>query len=139
MFYLDNGFKCYSGLFCKCVQTHVSNVSFVFRHMLQLWHLDVSKLDRVLHLPPRLLCYLASVSGTRKRRRSPLTWMGLTCLWAGAASETWTDRRETRDGSRTSIRGLTSECPRASHVPFLFPHLLTGRPGLPLHTCQFFL
>jgi hypothetical protein len=48
-FYLDvayvcNGFKC----FCKCFQTHVSSVSFIL-------HLNVLKVDGVLHLPPHLL------------------------------------------------------------------------------------
>jgi hypothetical protein len=38
-------------VFLQVFQTHVSNISFVFRHMLQLLHLDVSKLDRTLHLP----------------------------------------------------------------------------------------
>ena len=40
-------------VFLRVFRTHVSNVSFVFRRMLQLLHLDVSKLQRVLHLPPR--------------------------------------------------------------------------------------
>jgi hypothetical protein len=42
-------------VFLQMFEMQVSNVSFVFRRMLQVLHLDVSKLDRVLHLPPRLL------------------------------------------------------------------------------------
>ena len=47
MFYLDvaygcNSFQVLSGVF--------SSVSTAFRHMLQLLYLDVSKIDRVLHL-----------------------------------------------------------------------------------------
>jgi hypothetical protein len=58
VFYLDvayvyNGFKCFSGVL-QVFQTHVSKISFVFRHMLQLLYLDVSKLDRVSHLSLRL-------------------------------------------------------------------------------------
>jgi len=48
--YVYNGFKCFSGV----LQVFQKHVSFVFRRMLQLLHLDVSKLDRVLHIPPRL-------------------------------------------------------------------------------------
>jgi len=68
-------FKC----FCKCFGCMIQ--IFV---LLQLLHLGVSKLDRVLHLPPRL----SAVS---------------PCLRAGATGETWTGRHETRDG--TSTRG----------------------------------
>jgi hypothetical protein len=55
VFYLDiayvyNGFKCFH-VFLQVFQTHVS---FVFRRMLHLLHLDISKLDWVLQLPPRL-------------------------------------------------------------------------------------
>jgi hypothetical protein len=37
---------------------HVSNISFVFSCMLQLLHLDVSKLNQVLHLSPCLSAVL---------------------------------------------------------------------------------
>jgi hypothetical protein len=40
-------------VFLQVFQMHVSNVSFVFKRALQLLYLDVSKLDRMLHLPPR--------------------------------------------------------------------------------------
>jgi hypothetical protein len=43
---------------CNCFQvfqTHALNVSSVFRRMLQVLYLDVSKVDRVLHFPPRFL------------------------------------------------------------------------------------
>jgi hypothetical protein len=42
-------------VFLQVFQMHVSSVSSVFRRMLQVLHLDVSKVDYVLHLPPRLL------------------------------------------------------------------------------------
>ena len=56
VFYLDvayvyiKGFKCFQ-VFLQVFQTHVS---FVFRRILQLLHLNVSKLDRVLYLSPRI-------------------------------------------------------------------------------------
>jgi hypothetical protein len=58
-FYLDvayvlQSFSSVFQVFLQVFQTYVSNVSFVFRLTLHLLHLDVSKLDRVLHLPPRL-------------------------------------------------------------------------------------
>jgi hypothetical protein len=55
MFYLDvayvyNGFKC----FCKCFR-HMFQMFYLFSDICyRLLHLDISKLDRGLHLPPRL-------------------------------------------------------------------------------------
>jgi hypothetical protein len=54
VFYLDiayvcNGFQVFLYVcFCKCFKRHVSSVSTVFRRMLQLLHLDVSKVDQML-------------------------------------------------------------------------------------------
>jgi len=59
--YVYNGFKCFQ-VFLQVFQTHVSNVSFIFRNMLQLLPLDVLKLDRVLHFPP---CLQLSCLGVR--------------------------------------------------------------------------
>jgi hypothetical protein len=42
-------FKCFM-CFSQVFQTHVLNVSFVFRRMLQMFHLNVAKVDRVLHM-----------------------------------------------------------------------------------------
>ena len=47
-------FTMVSNVFQVFLQVFQMHVSFVFRRMLQLLHLDVSKLDRVLHLSPRL-------------------------------------------------------------------------------------
>jgi hypothetical protein len=41
-----NDFSCVFGYFCKCVQTHVSSVPSVYRYMLQMFYLHVSKVDR---------------------------------------------------------------------------------------------
>jgi hypothetical protein len=37
-------------VFFQVFQKYVSSVSSIFRHMLQVLHLDVSKLDQVLHM-----------------------------------------------------------------------------------------
>jgi hypothetical protein len=55
MFYLDVayiciGFQVFSGVCFQVFQNHVSSVSSAFRCMLLLLHLDVSKVDRMLHL-----------------------------------------------------------------------------------------
>jgi hypothetical protein len=49
-------------------QMYISNVSSAFRLILQLLHLDISKVDRVLHLFPRFLLP-SSVSSPPSRRR----------------------------------------------------------------------
>jgi hypothetical protein len=49
-----NGFKCFSGVFASVSDAYFK-CYIVLRRMLQLLHLDVSKLDRLLHLPTRLL------------------------------------------------------------------------------------
>ena len=54
VFYLDiayvyNGFKCFY-VFLQVFQTHVLSVSSIFRYMLQMFHLNVSKVERVLHM-----------------------------------------------------------------------------------------
>jgi len=42
-------------------QTHILNILFVFRRMLEVLHLDVSQVDRVLHM----LQYAREAEGTR--------------------------------------------------------------------------
>jgi hypothetical protein len=98
VFYLDvayvyNGFKC----FCKCFRRMFQIFLFVFERMLQLLHLDVSKLDRVLHRPHCLFCYLASVSGAGRRKRSKLAQANPTCLRVDATGETWPSRHKMWD------------------------------------------
>jgi hypothetical protein len=65
VFYLDvaygcNGFQvCFRGVF-QVFQKHVSSVSTGIRRMLQLLFLDVSEVDRMLHLfSSHLLLHLA--------------------------------------------------------------------------------
>ena len=45
-------------VFLQVFQMHISTVLFVFKCILQLLHLDVPKLDRLLHRPPRLSAVL---------------------------------------------------------------------------------
>jgi hypothetical protein len=100
VFYLDvpyvyNGFKCFSCVFAR-FQTHFK-FSFVFRRMLQLMHLDVSKLDQVLHLPT-CLSVVSPWCQAREDIDGP-HWRGRPHMLAGgAAGETWAGRRGTRDG-----------------------------------------
>ena len=49
-------------MFLQVFKMHVSSVSSAFRHMLQVLHLDVLEVDRVLHFPPRLLLPRLGVS-----------------------------------------------------------------------------
>jgi hypothetical protein len=37
-------------VFLQVFQKHVLSVSFIFRHMLQVLHLDVSKIDQMLRM-----------------------------------------------------------------------------------------
>jgi hypothetical protein len=46
--WFSSGFQ----MFLQVFQMHVSSVSSTFRSMLQVLHLDISKVDRVLHLVP---------------------------------------------------------------------------------------
>jgi hypothetical protein len=48
----------------------VSSVSFAFRRILQVLHLDVLKVDRVLHLRPRILLPHLGVSSSQR-------WLGI--------------------------------------------------------------
>jgi hypothetical protein len=60
-------FQVFSCVFCKCFQRmHVSSVSSVFRRMSQMFHLNVSKVDRVLYLPPRFLLPHLDISSQRR-------------------------------------------------------------------------
>ena len=63
MFY--NDFQVFLQLF----QMHVSSILFAFRRMLQVLHLDVSKVDWVLHLPRRFLLPRLDTSSQR--------WLGI--------------------------------------------------------------
>jgi hypothetical protein len=45
-------FQVFSGVYFQAFQNHVSSVSSAFRCTLLLLHLDVLKIDRVLHLSP---------------------------------------------------------------------------------------
>jgi hypothetical protein len=74
MFYLDVAYILqlfqvfFFKVFLQVFLVHVSSVSSVFRRMLQVLYLDVSKIDQVLHLPPRLLLPRLSVSSSSWRR-----------------------------------------------------------------------
>jgi hypothetical protein len=94
----DICFKCFI-----CFQTYVAIVAF-----------ECFKTKSIVASP--FVAFLLSRLGVRRgmRRQSLLARAGLTCLWADAASETWTARRGTRDlgqrrmcldGGRISMSG----------------------------------
>jgi hypothetical protein len=97
-------------VFLQVFQTHVSNVLFVFRRILQLLHLDVSKLDRVLHLPPRLStvspwCQAWNVGGGPTGADGPHVLAGVR------------SKRDVRDsGAGVRMGGLASGHLGASHT-----------------------
>ena len=84
--YVYNGFKCFSGV----LQVFQKHVSFVFRRMLQLLHLDVSKLDQVLYLPPRIST-VSPRCQAREDRGGP--------HWRGQAPHACGQAQQTRRGS----------------------------------------
>jgi hypothetical protein len=47
--YICNGFKCFLGAFTSIFRCMLS-VSCVFKRMLQVLHLNISKVNRVLHM-----------------------------------------------------------------------------------------
>jgi hypothetical protein len=62
VFYLDVAYIL--EVFLQVFQMHVSNIYPVFICMLHVSHLNVSKVDRVLHLSPRLL--LSRLASSRR-------------------------------------------------------------------------
>jgi hypothetical protein len=52
-------------VFLQVFQMHISSVSYAFRRMLQVLYLDVSKLDRVLHLCSQFLLPCLGVFSSR--------------------------------------------------------------------------
>ena len=56
-----NSFKCFY-VFFQVFHMHASCISSDFRRMLQVYYLNISKVDRVLHLPPHLLLPRLDVS-----------------------------------------------------------------------------
>jgi hypothetical protein len=109
-------------VFLQVFHIHVLNVSFVFRRILYLLHLDVSKLDRALLLPPRLSdvsprCQVWEGGGSPHWRRA-----GLTCF-AGVVDEMWAGRCRTRDGRqrRWCLNGRL--CPDVWMLSTLFSNI----------------
>jgi hypothetical protein len=105
VFYLDvvyvvHGFQVFFRCFCKCfIQMHVLSISAAFRRILQMLHLDVSKVDWVLHLAPssslaaspRCLHLLSAPAGQliQKRRQAPPAPLldGGGAAWDGGTAE----------------------------------------------------
>jgi hypothetical protein len=62
--YFYNGFQ----VFLQVFQVHVLSVSFAFICMLQVLHINVSKVGRVLHFPPCIMLPRLSVSSSSRRQ-----------------------------------------------------------------------
>jgi hypothetical protein len=104
--------------FLQVFQTHISNVFICFQSYVAIVVSGCFKTRSSVVSPSSPFCYLASVSGAERRRRSPLVWAGPTCSWVGAVDETLAGRHGTRDGAAAwaSGRGLTSGHPNASYA-----------------------
>jgi hypothetical protein len=62
-------------------QMHVSSVSSVFKRVLQMLHLNVPEVDRVLHLPHRLLLLYLGVSSSSRHWLSIRRLLSLFSCW----------------------------------------------------------
>jgi hypothetical protein len=71
VFYLDVAYVLQWFSSVLVFQMHVSSVSSAFRRMLQVLHLNISKVDWVLHLPPGFLLPHLGVSSSSRR------WLGI--------------------------------------------------------------
>ena len=93
-------------VFLQVFQMHVSSILSGFKRMLQVLHVNVLKVDQVLHLPPRLLLPRLGVSSSRRqlgiRRLLPLLSM-LVRFGAARASCGHAKLREKRTAS-TGVR-----------------------------------
>jgi hypothetical protein len=63
-------FKRFSGIFFQVFQKYVSSVLSVFRHMLHVLHLDVSKVDRMF----RMGCVCEARGGASGPVRNMAAW-----------------------------------------------------------------
>jgi hypothetical protein len=68
--YVCNGFQVFFKHFPQLFRRLFQSVSSVFRRMLQVLYLDVSKIDRMLHLHPRFLLSRLGVFSSR-------CWLGI--------------------------------------------------------------
>jgi hypothetical protein len=107
-------FKCFSGVFLQVFQTYISSVSSIFRRMLQVLHLDISKVDRGVG---HEMC-LGSVRGRERSLHEHVVqvigpmWARETLARVGAC---WHERRVQARGERNqhkpcTVFNLTSGC-----------------------------
>ena len=96
--------------FPQVFQMLISCVSSAFKLMLQMLHLDVSKVDRTLHLPPRFLLPHLGVSSSTRRQlgiRRPLSLF----LDAGDIRDVgpvWTRETARKTAASIGVRALAS-------------------------------
>jgi hypothetical protein len=98
-------------MFLQVFQMHVSSVLCAFKRMLQVLHLDVWKVDQMLHLAPssplaaspRCLHLLSAPVGhpnQRRRQMPPLPFFSMLAAWRGMAG---TGRLEWRGQALLSV------------------------------------
>jgi hypothetical protein len=66
-------------VFLQVFQTYILSVSFIFKRMFQMLHLDVSKVDRVLHMlqwDPHVAATCNSSWGVAEQAQMVEAWRG---------------------------------------------------------------
>ena len=119
-------FKCFQ-VFLQVFQMHVSSASSVFRRMLQVLHLNISKVDRVLHLPSRLLLPRLGVLSSSQYRlgiRHLLPLFSKLVIFAVARAP---HRRAKRHEKMTASAGV--QTPRPSGRPSASKAYTQGEPS----------
>jgi hypothetical protein len=121
-------FQVFSGVL-QVFQMHVSSISSVFRFML---HLYISKVDRVLHLPPRFLPLRLSVSSSSRHRlgiRCPLPlFFDAGDIWGSAGNRL--QARASRRPVRPDVCALQTSKPEKNRGKRIYPASL-GDPHHP--------
>jgi hypothetical protein len=120
-------FQVFFQVFLQVFPMYVSSVPSAFRRMLQVLHLNVSKVDRVLHLLPCLLLPHLGVSSSSWRRlgiRLPLPLFSMLMTFRAARAPCGRAKRCEKRTIGTGVRTRRqSGCPGASK-PVFFPPLL---------------
>jgi hypothetical protein len=99
-------------VFLQVFQTHVLNVSFVFKRMLQVLYLDVSKVDWVLQLPSRF----------------QLPRLGVSSSPSAALHPSQTEEGRRRGCARAGGQDTPGDC--GANTSTRYPFLLHGQVAL---------
>ena len=152
MFYLDVAYvfamvSIVFHMFLQVFQMHVSSILSGFKRMLQVLHVNVLKVDRVLHLPPRLLLPRLGVSSSAAFSLSYRCWWGLGQRGPHVGTRNYV-RKGLRTGVRTSgryqariwdvsqgheILGTTAQWPRRNKPYYENPNDRSVLESSPVH------